>query len=103
MMEGDRRPPPLHPECTRVVPDVLRCGIAKLIAGEAKPEPRHRGTEATTELGRERLTEKMRADRWTCAVARLQRRRTVGEGAPQLKIVGRVLYRVQDIGAYEEA
>ncbi len=36
-------------------------------------------------------------------VARLQRWRTVGEGPQYLKIVGKVLYRVKDIEAYEEA
>jgi hypothetical protein len=38
-----------------------------------------------------------------CSVARLQRWRTVGEGPPYLKIVGKVLYRAKDIEAYEEA
>jgi len=36
-------------------------------------------------------------------VARLQRWRTVGEGPQYLKIVGKVLYRLKDIEAYEEA
>jgi len=47
--------------------------------------------------------EKMLADRWVCSVARLQRWRTVGEGPQYLKIVGKVLYRLKDIEAYEEA
>ena len=34
---------------------------------------------------------------------RLQRWRTVGEGPQYLKIVGKVLYRLKDIEAYEEA
>lgn len=45
----------------------------------------------------------MLADRWVCSVARLQCWRTVGEGPPYLKIVGKVLYRLKDIEAYEEA
>ncbi len=45
----------------------------------------------------------MLADRWVCSVARLQRWRTVGEGPPYLKIVGKVLYRLKGIEAYEEA
>ncbi len=45
----------------------------------------------------------MLADRWVCSVARLQRWRTVGEGSPDWKIVGKVLYRLKDIEAYEEA
>ncbi len=56
-----------------------------------------------TQPGRELLTEKMLADRWVCSLARLQRWRTVGEGPPYLKIVGKVLYRLKDIEDYEEA
>ena len=96
-------PPPLHPESTRDVLDVLGSGIAKLTVGEATPERRHHGTEVPTEPRRDLLTEKMLADRWACSVARLQRWRTVGEGPPYLKIVGKVLYRAKDIEAYEEA
>jgi len=68
-----------------------------------RQEPQHRGTETTADLARQLLTEKMLADRSMCSVARLQRWRTVGEGPPYLKIVGKVLYRVKDIEAYEEA
>jgi hypothetical protein len=96
-------PPPLHPESTRDVLDVLGSGIAKLTVSEATPERRHRDTEVPTEPRRELLTEKMLADRWACSIARLQRWRTVGEGPPYLKIVGKVLYRAKDIEAYEEA
>ena len=45
----------------------------------------------------------MLADRWACSVARLQRWRTVGEGPPYLKIVGKVLHRAKDNEAYGEA
>ena len=45
----------------------------------------------------------MLADRWVCSVARLQRWRTICEGPQYLKIVGKVLYRLKDIEAYEEA
>ena len=45
----------------------------------------------------------MLADRWAWSVARLQRWRTVGEGPPYLKIVGKVLYRLRHIEACEEA
>jgi hypothetical protein len=38
-----------------------------------------------------------------CSVERLQRWRTVGDGPPFLKIVGKVLYRLKDIEAYEGA
>ena len=52
---------------------------------------------------RQLLTEIMLADRWVWSVARLQRWRTIGEGPQYLKIVGKVLYRLKDIEAYEEA
>lgn len=101
-MASDHTPPP-PVESMRDVLDVLGSGIAKLAARETKHEPRHRDHEVTAEPGRELLTEKMLADRWVCSVARLQRWRTVGEGPPYLKIVGKVLYRLKDIEAYEEA
>ncbi len=90
-------------ESTRDVLDVLASGIAKTATSETEPEPPARASEVTTEPRRELLTEKMLADRWECSVARPQRCRTVGEGPPYLKIVGKVLYRLKDIEAYEEA
>ena len=70
---------------------------------EIQPEPLLQAQKVPAEPSRELLTEKMLADRWVCSVARLQRWRTVGEGPPYLKIVGKVLYRLKDIEAYEEA
>ena len=81
--------------------DALSNGIAKSAAREPKPEPLV--PEVQAEPARQLLTEKMLADRWVCSVARLQRWRTVGEGPQYLKIVGKVLYRLKDIEAYEEA
>ena len=85
--------------------DALSSGIAKTAANESKFEPKLPAPEVPAEPARELLTEKMLAARWVCSVARLQRWRTVGEGPhPQyLKIVGKVLYRLKDIEAYEEA
>ncbi|WP_295503512.1 hypothetical protein [Limnohabitans sp. Rim8] len=83
--------------------DVLTCGIVRTAARETKPEPLIQAPATPAEPSRELLTEKMLADRWVCSVARLQRWRTVGEGPPYLKIVGKVLYRLKDIEAYEEA
>jgi hypothetical protein len=83
--------------------DALSSGIAKTTAFEPKPEPQRLVQEIPAEPARELLTEKMLAERWLCSVARLQRWRTVGEGPPYLKIVGKVLYRLKDIEAYEEA
>ncbi len=83
--------------------DVLSSGIAKTAANEPKFEPQHLVSEVPPEPARQLLTEIMLADRWVCSVARLQRWRTVGEGPQYLKIVGKVLYRLKDIEAYEEA
>ena len=85
------------------VQDALSSGIAKTAANEPKFEPQHLVPEVPAEPARQLLTEIMLADRWVCSVARLQRWRTVGEGPQYLKIVGKVLYRLKDIEAYEEA
>lgn len=90
-------------ESTRDVLDVLTNSIAKTAARETTAEPQLKAPAVPAESSRELLTEKMLADRWACSVARLQRWRTVGEGPPYLKIVGKVLYRLKDIEAYEEA
>jgi hypothetical protein len=83
--------------------DALSSGIAKTAANEPKFEPQHLAPEDPAKPTRQLLTETMFADRWVCSVARLQRWRTVGEGPQYLKIVGKVLYRLKDIEAYEEA
>jgi hypothetical protein len=83
--------------------DWLGVGIARLEVREERPEPQHRGTEATADPIRQLLTQRMLADRWVCSVARLQHWRTVGKGPQYLKIVGKVFYRVKDIEAYEKA
>jgi hypothetical protein len=83
--------------------DVLSICIAKAAVSEPKPEPQLLVPGVPVEPAHQLLTEKMLADRWVCSVARLQRWRTVGEGPQYLKIVGKVLYRLKDIEAYEEA
>ena len=92
-----------RPEKMGDVLDALSSGIAKTAANEPKFEPQMLVPEVPAEPARQLLTEKMLADRWVCSVARLQRWRTVAEGPPYLKIVGKVLYRLKDIEAYEEA
>ena len=92
-----------RPESTRDVLDVLSNSIAKTAVRETPSEPLLQVQKVPAEPSRELLTEKMLADRWVCSVARLQLWRTVGEGPPYLKIVGKVLYRLKDIEAYEEA
>ncbi len=89
-------------DSTRDVLDVLAHGIAGLARSKTETQSR-RSDSVVAKPSRELLTKKMLADRWVCSVARLQRWRTVGEGPPYLKIVGKVLYRVKDIEAYEEA
>ena len=83
--------------------DALSSGIAKTAANEPKFESKLLVPEVPAEPARQLLTEIMLADRWVCSVARLQRCRTVGEGPQYFKIVGKVLYRLKDIEAYEEA
>ena len=100
---GHPSPATQRPESTRDLLDVLAGSIARTAARENKPKPPLPGPRTTAEPSRELLTEKMLADRWACSVARLQRWRTIGEGPPYLKIVGKVLYRLKDIEAYEEA
>ena len=80
----------------------MSSGIAKTAAFEPNLKPQLLAPEVPAEPARQLLTEIMLADRWVCSVARLQRWRTVGEGPPNLKIVGKVLYRLKDIEAYEE-
>ena len=77
--------------------DALSSGIAKTAAFEPKHELKLLVPEAPTEPARQLLTEIMRADRWVCSVARLQRWRTVGDGPQYLKFVGKALYRLKDI------
>ena len=49
------------------------------------------------------LTEQMLAERWHCSASRLQRWRATNTGPAYLKIGGKVLYRQEDIIAYEAA
>ena len=49
------------------------------------------------------LTEQMLADRWHCSASRLQRWRAANTGPTYLKIGGKVLYRQEDVSAYETA
>jgi hypothetical protein len=83
--------------------DTLSSGIGKTAANEPNFEPKVLVPEVPAEAARQLLTEIMLADRLVCSVARLQRWRTVGEGPRYLKIVGKVLYRLKDIEANEEA
>lgn len=48
------------------------------------------------------LTDQMLAARWHCSTSRLQYWRSTDQGLPYLKMLGRVLYRIEDIQAYEQ-
>lgn len=71
---------------------------------EASPKkaPNRRKSTAPSTPDRELFSEQMLADRWLCSVSRLQRWRTTSEGPAYLKIVGKVLYRLKDIQAFED-
>ncbi len=49
------------------------------------------------------MTEQMLAQRWHCSASRLQRWRAANTGPNYLKIGGKVLYRQEDVRAYETA
>jgi hypothetical protein len=49
------------------------------------------------------LNQELLARRWSLSPRSLERWRWRGEGPPFLKVGGRVLYRLEDIEAYEAA
>ena len=49
------------------------------------------------------LNQRELADRWDVSEGSLERWRSVGVGPVYLKLQGRVLYRLEDIEAYEAA
>lgn len=49
------------------------------------------------------LTEQMLAERWHCSASRLQCWRSANTSPTYLKIGGKVLYRQEDVRAYEDA
>lgn len=103
MVPNDTNLFPTQPAASRDVLDVLASGISKMAANEAEPKRKRRKTQTEAQPRRDLLTEQMLAERWVCSVSRLQRWRSKGEGPPYLKIVGKVLYRLKDIEAYEDA
>lgn len=58
---------------------------------------------AASSKSRALLSEDMLADRWLCSASRLQRWRSENTGLPNLKIGGKVLYRIEDIVTYENS
>jgi hypothetical protein len=49
------------------------------------------------------ISEALLAERWFCSESRIQRWRSEKIGPPYLKMMGRILYRVSDIEAYEQS
>jgi predicted site-specific integrase-resolvase len=49
----------------------------------------------------ERLTQRELAERWQVSEACLERWRTEGRGPVYMKLIGRVVYRLEDIEAFE--
>ncbi len=68
-----------------------------------KKVPGNHGKIFTTTSSKPRalLSEDMLADRWLCSASRLQRWRSENTGLPYLKIGGKVLYRIEDVVAFE--
>ena len=62
----------------------------------AQPQPPR--TEAVRHLNQEQL-----ARRWQVSPRTLERHRWLGTGVPYLKLLGRVVYRLEDVEAYEAA
>ena len=52
-------------------------------------------------MSAERLTQRELAERWQVSEACLERWRTEGCGPVYMKLIGRVVYRLEDIEAFE--
>ena len=83
----------------------LRIKLAKVEALNGKTKTRKTNPPDTSNSGSapEMLTEQLLAQRWHCSNSRLQRWRAANTGPSYLKIGGKVLYRTEDIRAYEVA
>lgn len=77
-------------------PELIRSGRKK----KSKPLPKEISGEVIREL---LFTDAMLARRWHCSTSRLQHWRSHAQGLPYMKIHGRILYRIEDILAYENA
>jgi hypothetical protein len=82
----------------------LRAKLARVESQLGQPKAAERNTmRQLSSEGAELLTEQMLAHRWHCSISRLQRWRSASTGPVYLKIGGKVLYRMDDIRAYESA
>jgi hypothetical protein len=80
----------------------------KKVADESVQPPLHPLPDHPQEICKFRsvmviISEELLAERWFCSVSRIQRWRSEKVGPPYLKMMGRILYRVSDIEAYEES
>ena len=75
---------------------------AESLLGQKKSSTR-KASAVQTIKDQDLLTEQMLAERWHCSASRLQRWRAANTGSTYLKIGGKVLYRQEDIIAYEAA
>lgn len=69
-----------------------------------KPRKKKAVQSPTTDVTTDSVlfTDQMLAARWHCSTSRLQYWRSTDQGLPYLKMLGRVLYRIEDIQAYEQ-
>jgi hypothetical protein len=70
--------------------------LASAARGTAVPAEPQQRPEAERHLNQEQL-----AKRWQVSPRTLERHRWLGVGVPYLKLRGRVVYRLEDILAYE--
>jgi predicted site-specific integrase-resolvase len=68
-----------------------------------KSSSRFRNHGKETNVSIKHLNQRQLADRWDVSEASLERWRTAGIGPVYLKLQGRVLYRLEDVEAYEAA
>ena len=91
------------------VPDMKQMSVLRVelnkadsLLGQKKSSTR-KGSAVQTVKDPDMLTEQMLAERWHCSASRLQRWRAANTGPTYLKIGGKVLYRQEDVRAYEAA
>jgi hypothetical protein len=75
---------------------------------ESAQPPHHPSTDRPQEICKFHsvmviISEELLAERWFCSVSRIQRWRSQKIGPSYIKMMGRVLYRVSDIEAYEQS
>lgn len=90
-----------HPQAVRPRKSILEQEDQRLPSLPAQPERPHGICKFRSVM--EIISEELLAERWFCSVSRIQRWRSQKIGPPYIKMMGRVLYRVSDIEAYEQS